>query len=127
MRCGPKFPFPQPKFGVERRAFFEVIGTQEILDNILCHLCYTDRASLSQSCPEATAGVSNFQTVWFVNQQDCRDAEFTTDEWEHIVEANEVWDVTSPRGAKVKTSIRSYNPQIIALSARDYSKLMTSY
>lgn len=104
MICGPDFPFPKPDFGVPEQTFFAVIRTQEIFDLVLSHLCYTDRASLSQSCPEATVGVSNSQTVWFVNDEDFGDAEFHEEEFRHIVEANEVWDVTAPRGAKVASS-----------------------
>ncbi|KAJ4397684.1 hypothetical protein N0V93_001917 [Gnomoniopsis smithogilvyi] len=91
----------EPKVGVPLQAFFNVIGTAEILDNVLSYLCYTDRASLSQSCREAALGVSNYQTVWFVNDEDFGDAEFLDEEFKHIAEANEVWDVEAPRGAKV--------------------------
>lgn len=101
MLCGPKFPDDKLKFSVMGKAFSNVLGTQEILDKILNHLCYTDRASLFQTCAEAAMATGKFQTVWFVNTENLGDAEFRDEEFKHIVEAGEMWDVESPRGAKV--------------------------
>lgn len=108
MKCGPYFPFPKPRPEVSDGSkkdcpvtFFNIVDTPEIFEIILSHLCYTDRASLSQSCAEATIGISSSQTVWFVNLQMFGDAELRDEEFEHIIEAGEVWDVSVVRGAKV--------------------------
>lgn len=101
MLCGPKFPVGKLKLSIIGQAFSNVFGTQELLDKVLNHLCYTDRASLFQTCAEVAVATSNFQTVWFVNDENLGDAEFRDEEFKHIVEAGEMWDVKSPRGAKV--------------------------
>lgn len=101
MICGPSFPFPKPECEMPGQALFDVLGSKELLEKILDHLCYTDRASLFQTCREAAAGVSKCQTVWLVNREDFGDAEFQDEEFKHIIEAGEMWNVTAPRGAKV--------------------------
>lgn len=104
MICGPGFPLPNPESIVGNQRFCNVLGTPEILQNILSNLCYTDRASLSQSCRLAAVGVSNFQALWSINAEDLGDAEFQHEEFEHLIQAGEMWDVSAPRGAKVSIS-----------------------
>lgn len=101
MICGPSFPFPKAEFDVPGQAFFDVLGSNELLEKILADLGYTDRASLSQICRAAAVGVRKCQTVWLVNREDFGDAEFQEEEFTHIAEAGEMWNVTAPRGAKV--------------------------
>lgn len=110
MRCGPNFPVPMPKpsehkaDGSKKRGaatILDVLAAPEIVQNILSHLCFTDRASLSQTCTGATMAISNWHTVWYVNSQEFDDAEFLDEEFKYIVEAGEMWAVNSLRGAKV--------------------------
>lgn len=101
MLRGPRFPEGKPKLSVMGQKFSNVLGTQELLDKILNHLCYTDRASLFQTCAEVALATSKFQTAWFVNDENLGDAEFRDEEFKHVVEAGEKWDVEAPRGAKV--------------------------
>lgn len=114
MLCGPKFPY-KLNLSVMEGAFSKVLGTKELLDKILDHLCYADRASLFQTCTQVAMTTSKFQTVWFVNDEDLGDAEFRDEEFDHIVEAGEQWDVTGPRGAKVRMHpFQTYQHQSIS-------------